>query len=210
MIMEEKPLSEKESFDIIYQMIGNARNNITDNGFGWLLWGSMIFLAAMSTFIFIQTGYKNIYIGWNIFGIISLILLAYNIARPKKKGLVRTYVDDLLRLFDIGFAFFLFTIIFSINAGAVAPAGGFAYFLMIYAFLMLIQGGALKFVPLTVGAVVNWLGAIAIFILKDFKYAMLITAAAVLAGYILPGIILWKKYNNKKMDKNPLSPQHGI
>ena len=205
--MEENQLSEKESFDIIHQMISNARNNISDNGFGWLLWGSMIFLSSVSTYIFMQASYHDIYLGWNIFGIISIVLLAYNIIR-KKREKVRTYIDDLLRLFDIGFAVFLFTIIFSINIRAVDQNGGFGFFLMIYAFLMLIQGGAIKFLPLTIGAVVNWLGAIAIFIIKDFKYTMLITAAAVFIGYIIPGVMLWNKYRKSNMDLS--SRQNGI
>jgi hypothetical protein len=199
MIMEEKGLSGEESFDIIHRMIGNARNNITDNGLGWLLWGSMIFLSSVSTFIFIQVGYKDIFLGWNIFGLISILLLTYAIVRPKRKGRVRTYVDDLLRLFDIGFAICLFIIIFSINVSKDFN-NGFGYFLMIYGFLMLIQGGALKFRPLIIGAVANWIGAVAVFINKDFKYDMLITAAAVLIGYIIPGYILWKKYKGRKKD----------
>jgi hypothetical protein len=68
---------------------------------------------------------------------------------------------------------------------------------MLYAFLMLIQGGALKFRPLMIGAAVNWIGAIAIFVNKDFKYDMLITATAVFIGYIIPGLILRSKYKKK-------------
>ncbi len=40
-----------------------------------------------------------------------------------------------------------------------------------------------------IGAAVNWAGAIAMFINKDFKYDMLIMAAAVLIGYIIPGLL---------------------
>lgn len=74
---------------------------------------------------------------------------------------------------------------------------GFGYLLMLYAFLMLIQGGALKFRPLLIGAAVNWIGAIAIFINEDFKYDMLISAAAVFIGYIIPGLVLRSKYKKK-------------
>lgn len=195
--MTEDQLSEKESFEIIHRMIGNARSNVTDNGFGWLLWGTLIFLASISTYVFIDIGYKNIFLGWNIFGGISVLLLLYEVLRPKKKNVVRTYIDEILRLVDIAFIVCLFLVIFSINV-AVGPNGGFGYLLMIYGFLMLIQGGALRFMPLTIGAIVNWIGAAAVFINKDFKYDMLITAAAVLIGYIIPGIILWRKFNTKR------------
>jgi cell division protein FtsX len=69
---------------------------------------------------------------------------------------------------------------------------------MIYAFLMLVQSGALKFKPLLYGAVVNWLGALAIFINTEFKYDMLISAAAVFIGYIIPGLILRSQYKKER------------
>ncbi|MEO5985139.1 MAG: hypothetical protein ABIP80_06505, partial [Ferruginibacter sp.] len=87
----------------------------------------------------------------------------------------------------------LFVIILSMNI-SVSPNNGFGYLLMLYAFLMIIQGGALKFRPLIIGAVVNWIGAIGIFFNSDFKYDMLISATAVFVGYLIPGIMLRYKY----------------
>ena len=178
-------------------MINQAKSNITDSGISWLLWGIMLFLTSISTYIFIDIGSDNIFLGWNIFGIVTIVLLSYEMLMHKKKA-VRTYVDDLLRLVDIGFIICLFIIIFSINA-AVGPNAGFGFLLMIFAFLMLIKGGVIKSKALMTGAVVNWAGAIAIFINKEFRYDMLIMAAAVLIGYIIPGFILrsqYKKTNN--------------
>lgn len=189
---KEPPLSNEKSLEIIQQMINQAKSNITDNGLGWLLWGTMIFLASLLTYFFIYTNADNIFLGWNFFGIITIVLLSYEFFKPKKKK-VRTYVDDLLRLVDIGFTICLFTVIFSINV-AVNPNAGFGFFLMIFAFQMLLKGGAVKSRSLMIGAAVNWAGAIAMFINKDFKYDMLIMAAAVLIGYIIPGLLLWLKY----------------
>lgn len=188
----EQPLSNEKSLQIIQQMISQAKSNITDNGLGWLLWGTMIILASLSTWFFIYTGSGNIFLGWNVFGIFTIVMLTYDIFKPKQKK-VRTYVDDLLRLVDIGFTICLFTVIFSINV-AVSANAGFGFFLMIFAFLMLIKGGAIKSRSLMTGAAVNWFGAIAMFINKDFKYDMLIMAGAVLIGYIIPGLILWMQY----------------
>ena len=194
----DQQLSNEKSLEIIHQMINQAKTNITDNGLSWLLWGIMIFLASLSTYFFLYIGSDNIFLGWNIFGIVTIILLLYDIFRPKKK-LVSTYVSDLMKLVDIGFIICLFTIIFSINV-AVGANGGFGFFLMIFAFMMLIKGGAIKSRSLMIGAVVNWAGAIAMFINKEFKYDMLIMAAAVLIGYIIPGILLWRQY--RKLNNN--------
>ena len=188
----DQSLSKEKSLEIIQQMINQAKSNITDNGLGWLLWGTMIFLASLLTYFFIYTNADNIFLGWNFFGIITIILLSYEFFKPKKEK-VRTYVDDLLRLVDIGFTICLFTVIFSINF-AENPNAGFGFFLMIFAFQMLLKGGAVKSRSLMIGAAVNWAGAIAMFINKDFKYDMLIMAAAVLIGYIIPGLLLWLEY----------------
>ena len=188
----DQQLSKEKSLEIIHQMITEAKANFTDNGLSWLLWGTLIILASLSTFFFVETGADNIFLGWNIFGIVTIILLLYDIFRPKKR-LVKTYLGNLMKLVDISFIISMFTIIISMNV-AVKPNEGFGFFLMIFASLMLIQGGAVKSRSLMVGAAVNWAGAIAIFINKDFKYDMLIMAGAVLIGYIIPGILLWLQY----------------
>jgi len=188
----DQQLTNQKSLEIIQQMITQAKTNISDNGLGWLLWGTMIFLASLSTYFFIYVDAADIYLGWNIFGVFTIVMLTYDIFKPKRKA-VRTYVDDLLRLVDVGFTISLFTVIFAINF-AVSANGGFGFFLMIFAFLMLIKGGAVKSRSLMIGAAVNWAGAIAMFVNKEFKYDMLIMAGAVLIGYIIPGLLLWMKY----------------
>ena len=190
--MHNDELTSEKSLEIIHQMINKAKLDITDNGIGWLLWGTLIFLASLSTYFFILFNYQNTFLGWNIFGVISIILLIYDFLKKKRKS-VRTYVDDVLRWVDIGFMVCLFVIIISMNV-SVGANSGFGYLLMLYAFLMLIQGGALQFRPLLIGAIVNWVGAICIFVNTDFKYDMLITAAAVFIGYIIPGLLLRSKY----------------
>ncbi len=197
----DQRLSNEKSLEIIHQMINQAKTNITDNGISWLLWGSLIFFASLNTYFFIWAGYDNIFLAWNIFGIITVGLLTYDALKRKPKR-VRTYVDDLLRLVTMGFIISLFTIIVSINV-SVSPNDGFGFILMIFAFLMFVNGGALKAKSLVVGAVVNWVGSIAIFINKEFKYDMLIMAGAVLIGYIIPGLLLWLQYRkaNKITDK---------
>lgn len=195
--MEEKQLTSQESLALINEMISNARHEVKDDGKGWLLWGTMIFLASLSTYFIIVFDLPvSIWIGWNLFGIFTVLMLGYNLIKPKPKRKAKTYVDELLRLFDIGFTICIFVIIFSINVG-VSPGHGFGYFLMVYAFLMLVEGGALRFKPLLIGAVVNWIGAIGIFFCEPFRYDMLITAGAVFIGYIIPGLMLRSQHKRR-------------
>ena len=174
-----------------------------DNGFSWLIWGTLIFFASLATYFLIETGSDNVFMAWNAFGIFAVVMLLFGIFRPKKKQ-VKTYVDDLLRYINIGFAVCIFVTIFSINI-SVGPNNGFGYFLMLYAFLMLIQGGAMKFKPLIFGAIINWMGAMAIFYNTELKYDMLITAAAVFIGYLIPGFILARENYKQKKSKEIIS-----
>lgn len=195
--MEEKQLTEQESLALINQMISKAKNEVTDNGVGWLLWGGMIFLASFSTYLILALDLDvNTFLGWNVFGLVAIPMMIYGLIRNKKVLRTRTYVDELLYLFDIGFTICIFVIIISINI-KVHPGDGFGYFLMVYAFLMLVQGGTLKFRPLFVGAIINWIGAVLMFYVEDFKYDMLITAIAVFLGYIIPGLILRSQYKRR-------------
>lgn len=198
----DQQLSNEKSLEIIHQMINQAKSNITDNGLSWLLWGTMLFLTCIATYIFIDMDARHIFLGWNVFGGITIVLLSYDIFRPKQKK-ARTYVDDLMQMVDIAFVVCMFVIIISMNV-AVGPNAGFAFMLMIFAFLMLVKGGAIKSGSLKVGAIVNWAGAIAILINEEFKYDMLIMAGAVLIGYIIPGLILraeYRKQNNIQKNK---------
>lgn len=189
---KDQQLTNEQSLQIIQQMINQAKSNITETGLSWLLWGSMLFLTSMATYIFIDVDAKNIFLGWNIFGAVTIILLVADIVKPKRKP-VRTYVDDLMKMVDIGFVVSMFCIILSINI-AVSPNAGFGYMLMIFGFLMLVKSAAVKSRSLAIGAIVNWIGAVAIFFNKEFKYDMLIMAAAVLIGYIIPGFLLRSAY----------------
>ena len=193
--MENSKIGAAESLQLINTMIQKAKTNFTDNGYGWLIWGSMIFLASLATYFFIEYQYDNIFLAWNIFGGIAIVLLVYNFLKPGKP-LARSYVSDILKYVDIGFAVCLFIIIFSMNV-SVGANNGFGYLLMIYAFLMLIQSGALQFKPLLYGAIINWIGSMAIFLNTELKYDMLITAVAVFIGYIIPGLILRNQYKKE-------------
>ena len=192
----EKELTGEKSLEIIQQMIQKAKTNFTDDGYGWLVWGSMIFLASVATYFFADAQYSNLFLAWNIFGGVAILLLAYGFLKPKRTS-AKSYISDILRYVDIGFIICLFIIIFSMNV-AVSVNSGFGYLLMLYGFLMLIQSGALKFKPLLIGAIVNWIGAIAIFLNTEFKYDMLITAAAVFIGYIIPGLMLRAQFKKEK------------
>src|SRR5688572_4670153 len=95
----DEELSSQKSLAIIQDMIQKAKTSYTDDGVGWLLWGSLIFLASLSTYFLVEFGHPNLFLGWNIFGIIAVLLLVYGIVRPRKKT-ARSYIGEVLRYVD--------------------------------------------------------------------------------------------------------------
>ena len=56
MAEQEKVLTEKESLELISQMINKAKNSYHDSGIGPILWGSVIALCSLVTFFQIRFG----------------------------------------------------------------------------------------------------------------------------------------------------------
>ncbi len=200
--MENENFSREDSFAIISKMISQAKNEYHDKGDGWLLWGWLLFIASSASAILNHIGQdKIIQYVWNGMGLLVLIYFIYEITK-KKSSKVKTYVEDMLDKFGVGFFLSLITIII---ASSIANKGFvFGYYFILYAFWMYIYGSAIKFKPLIFGAFVNWAASIVIFIVDDFTYGMMVSAIAVLIGYLIPGYMLRNQY------RNPIKTKHGV
>jgi hypothetical protein len=198
--MEDKNMTEQESLQIIQQMIQTAKNEQKDDGKGWIIWGWLIFLASVFTFINLKYEWLSVFFFWNVFGIFTLVLLGYETVQhllKRRKEKVRTYTKDLFDKLNIGFVISLMLIILSMNLG-VDPKKGFALLLGLYGFWILIYGAVLNFKPSIIGAYITWALAFASLFVKSFEYTMLLHAIAVLCGYIIPGYMANKEFNKIK------------
>ncbi len=212
--MGSEKFSGEESLNIIEQMIKTAKNEHREKGEGWLLWGWLLFIASTASALLEQIHFTR-YIGliWMSMSAIVLIYFLWGL-RAKKTQVVKTYVAELLEKFSVGFLISLLTIItattlvefFKKDNSGESVAFAFGYFFILYAFWMYIHGSAIRFRPLIIGAAVNWIAAIIIFLTKDFKYVMIISAIAVLIGYIIPGYMLRNQFKNSYKSE----PQHGV
>src|SRR6478752_8873221 len=104
--MEEKNLTEQESMLIIQQMINTAKHEQKDDGIGWIVWGWLLFIVSMPTYINLQTQWFSTWYFWNAFGILSLLLLLYSTVRYlffKRNVRARTYTGELFNRLNVGF-----------------------------------------------------------------------------------------------------------
>ena len=194
--MEERNITEKESLHLIQQMIQVAKEEHRENGDGWLIWGWLLFLASISSAILAYLEIRG-YIAWIWSGILVIGLVIYLVFHvlTRRDERVKTYVQELLDRIGAGFFISLFAIV---AAGFILNSSySFGYYYILYAFWMFIHGSAIRFRPLIIGAYVNWLAAIAIFLLHDLAQIMAVSAIAVLIGYLIPGYMLRAEYRKK-------------
>ncbi len=180
--MEDEKMTQEESLQIIQQMIQTAKLEQKDDGKGWIIWGWLLFLASVFTYINLKFEWVSTFFFWNLFGLFTLLLLGYETFRyifKKRIEQVRTYTKDLFEKLNIGFFISLMLIIFSMNLG-VHPIKGFALLLGLYGFWILIYGAVLNFKPSIIGAYITWAFAFASLFVSSFEHTMLLHASAVL------------------------------
>jgi hypothetical protein len=193
---QDKPMTGQESLDLIQSMINSAKESTVDKGDGFLIWGWMLFVCAISSAILIYTEYASPFLPWNIFMLICVIMLIYRIVKPRKQERVKTYTAQLFRNFATGFYICIFIVVFAMNFNRVSTNNAFAFLLMLYGLMMYVMGVSMKLRTMIAGAVITWLCCLASLLLVELIYVMSFTALAVLAGYLIPGYILragWKK-----------------
>lgn len=201
----EENISEAEKLDLIHQMISSARDEHSENGLGWIVWGIILFVASLGTFFMLDYELKGSFWLWNIVFPIGLVLILISVIRRKKRQHHRslTYAQELLEKMGIGFFLSLLAMIGGINlyfifGNASGDIEFWGFFYIIYAFWMYIHGSALKFRPLIFGAILNWLAGIAMFAIDEMKYEMLAGSIAILLGYLVPGYLLFIQSKKRK------------
>ena len=194
--MEEKPISGQESLLIIQQMIHTAKKEQKDDGMGWIIWGWLLFLASIFTYVNLKADWLSTFFFWNLVGALTLLVMLYEVIRDiffAKKDKVRTYTRDLFDKLNVGFFILVLFIVLSINLG-VAPTKGFALLIGAYGFWILVYGAALNFRPSIIGAFITWGFGVAALFAETFDWTMIWHGAAVLFGYIIPGHIARREF----------------
>lgn len=192
----EKPLNETESLALISSMIKKTQGALQDNGFYFLLWGWLVFVASLVQYAMIKLGYpQESNYTWVILMPLGGIISGMRRSREGKKQKVKTYTEEMLQSALIAYliALFIVLIFMSIHGG-----WEFAYpmIMVVYGMWLFISGGALKFKPLIIGGLINFACAIGGFYIHTVELILLLSFA-VLAGYIIPGHLLNAKYNRE-------------
>lgn len=190
----EKTMNSEESILLIQRMINTAKENLEDKSFYFLLWGWLVFAACLINFILINISFGMKEIGWVVLMPLGAIISSIYSYRQGKKQRVQSYIGDIMKYVLIAFMVSLFFVILFMNKLGLAS---YPMVMLIYGIWLFISGGALKFRPLIIGGIINWiLAVVSLFVL--FEEQLIILAFAVLLGYIFPGHMLRLKYKKRK------------
>ncbi len=191
--MEDKNINAEQSFQLIQQMILEAKKEMSDNGFLYLLWGWLVLIAAIGNYIMMKMNIEYSFITWPILmplgGIISMI---YGITQRKKNSKrAKTLVDHMLGYTWMAFGIcLLVTLLISSKIGWEIT---YPFIMLLYGIGTFISGGIMKFKPLIIGGFICWVGGSAAFFV-DFEYQLIILMGVIIGSYIIPGHILKSNY----------------
>lgn len=209
----EKQLTEQESLQLIQQMINKAKGSYHDTGIGPILWGSVITFCSLVTFAQVQFNFELPFDIWllTLIAIIPQIFISIRESRTRK---VLKYEDIALGYIWTCFGVSVFLLI-HINAGIISHLNPifkdyntlkgpheitFDYasystslFLMLYGMPSILTGGITKFKPMLYGGILCW-GCCIISVYTNIKTDLLLMALSATAMWLVPGIILRRKY----------------
>jgi MFS family permease len=190
----QENFSPQESLLLIQSMINKAKSDLEENRFYFLLWGWMAFLAFLAQFVLmVLVKFQYHYAVWLC--TIPAIILTNLRSKKDERQRHTTYVGDSMRNLWLGlaFSFFVLSIIISFSPGGWYIA--YPFFILFYGLGTFVSGMFLKFKPLIIGGIFNWVLA-CVCVLLPFQFQLLVAAAAILISYIIPGHLL--KNPNRK------------
>lgn len=191
--MNNENFSPEQSLQLINTMINDVKQGLKDNGFFFLLWGWLVFIAAITHFVLLKMEIEYAYYSWTILmplgGIVSAIYGFTQMKKQKKRA--KTFVDRAMSYVWMAFGFSLIIILTSgvkLGADKVYP-----FILVLYGIGTFITGGIIKMKLLVVGGIICWILAVVAFYVT-FDIQLLLLAASIAAAYIVPGHVLNSNY----------------
>jgi len=195
---QENQFNETKALQVVDEMISIARNRIDENGFLFLLWGWIVFLGNILAYFWQRSEmYGNIGATWAILGTLGGIVTAIYIARKEKAKKVKTYVDRFIAFlwgsFIIALLIFQVFLVRGEHFQLINPI-----ILVITGMATFTTGGALKFKPLIYGGILFWIFGMTTFIITT-ESQFLISAGAMVLGYLVPGYMLMAKFKKENV-----------
>ncbi|MFN8242669.1 MAG: hypothetical protein U0X40_01335 [Ferruginibacter sp.] len=185
-----QPLSEKESLQLITEMIGKAKSSFHSNGTSAILWGSVIFFCSIVTFLQLQFTTELPFDVWWLqwLAVVPQVIFIYrNRGNRKAVG----YEETTMTYTWLAFAASVLLLMFYVSL--YQPGHAASLYLLIFGIPTFITGGACQFRPMLIGGLICWI-LFLVSLHTPLKINMLLMALAALSAWLIPGLLLRKRY----------------
>lgn len=221
--MEDRPISEKESLELITTMINKAKNSYHDTGLSAMMWGAVIAFCSLVKFAELMLNFRlpfDIYI-LTFIAVIPQIMISI---REQKQRKVKSYDDAYMDFIWLGFGISIVLMVFVLNMmfaaweptatdyyNATGIRSSFQlyefvapFFLILYGIPTFVTGTACKFRPMLWGGLLCWVCCV-IATFTTARIDLLLVAFSAIFAWFIPGIIMMRDY---KAAKKGLEQQH--
>jgi len=196
--MNDEKFSPQESLGVIKAMIDRAKNQFSENGHLYLLWGWAVLICSLAQFILMHyVQYEKHYLVWISMWLVFIYQFFY-LRKEQRQKRVRTYTDDI-----VGFVWLVFIILmflFGFLFGVILGDKYYSFinpgFLALYGMPTFLSGIILRFRPLVIGGVSCWILSVAAPFIHP-EYQLLLLPVAMIAAWITPGYLLQRKYKQQ-------------
>ncbi|MBC7936979.1 MAG: hypothetical protein H7Y86_16650 [Rhizobacter sp.] len=191
----QQPMDELNSLQLIESMINKAKNRFSESGTLYIIWGIVVLVCSLVQFAgTMWFNYPPVQYIWMLTWVM-LIYQVFYLRKKKKSSTVKTYTDEIIGYVWICFVITLWLMSFILimnDAGKLLLAS----ILVIYGIPTFLSGIILHFRPLIVGGISCWLLSLSTVVIKE-PYHILLISVAMLAAWIIPGVLLRNKFINE-------------
>lgn len=187
---DEKIMTEQESLALITSMISKAKNSYIDSGIGPLFWGILITFCSLCTWYEVTFQYDPGFDIWTI-SLIGLVPQAYFSIRNRRNKNFKSHNETMMNYVWGTFTVCIFMLSFYTHK-THAP-NSIALYMMVFGIPTFITGGICKYRPMLIGGLICWCCSIGTYY-TSFANGMLLMALSATAAWLVPGIILRRRY----------------
>ena len=188
---DNQKFSAEQSLYLIQSMIEKAKQDVASNSFYLLLWGWLIFIAALLNFGLMRyTSFEQPYLAWNLVWIGAIASIIKGV-KDSKKIAVKTFVGETMKFFGISQAILYTGLAFFFGKYDLWHIS-FPLYILVYAVTCFFMGALMQF-PLLKWTGLLCLPIMVIAVFVSFEWQLLLIALAILISYIIPGHVLYMK-----------------
>lgn len=184
----ETTLTPEQSLKLIESMIGQAKKSFSRISFYFLLWGALLILAMVTTYLLRDQaeGWRH-GAPWGIVGLVGGIVSAIHGVQQGRKEPVSNPMDGIIGWL---WSSFVITLLIVIVCSVLVQRDPGALITLLTGIPTFMTGQIMRFRPLVIGGLIFWGAGILMHFTGDALVLTMLYCGAMLFGYIVPGIML--------------------